>query len=186
MAARIWNDLWSRSLSRVFGDGIGADLAGRGSVYLLDEVRRSLRKEDERLTTVRLRPGESYTVIARPPATREERRLAARQRALRAREEHMTRPTRRQLTTARRLERAQRRLDRSRPGSRRHRRAATAEARLGGRFDRLTTPSKRLVRTRADLDSVTARLDRSREVRYEEARGHRRRIPRRRRTRVFE
>ncbi len=186
MAARIWTDLWARSLSRVFGDGIGAELAGRGSAYLLDEVRRSLAKEDERLTTVRLRPGESYTVIARPPATREERRLASRQRALRGREEHLTRPTRRQLGTARRLERTQRRLDRRRPGTRRYRRAARAEMALGKRFDRLTSPSKRLLRTRAELDTVTDRLDRSRERRFEEARRHRRRIPGRRRTRVFE
>ncbi len=161
----MWQSLWANALSRLFGDGLGADIAGRASVYLADEVRRSLDKEPERLTTVRLRPGESYTVIARPPATREERRLAAAKARLQARDDHLSRPTRRQLRTARKL--------RTPPNV-----AWTVAAPAGagtpgpsgpspsgpGPSTRSWRPRGARRRAHADLESVTRRLDDSRDA----------------------
>ena len=178
-------------LARVFGTGVAADLAARGAVYLADEARTALDRPDQRLARVRLRPGETYTVIARPPATRAERRLAARQRALRARERKVGRPTRRQLKAARRLERAQRRLDRVGPDSRRAARRARTEHARGATFDRVMRPTRRQAKVRAELDAVTAELDAARHVSFERARvrgrGRRRSADRRSsRVRVFD
>lgn len=173
-------------LSRVFGDGLAADVAGRGTVYLADEVRKALDHDDEALTTVRLRPGQSYTVIARPPATRRERRLAARQRSLQERDRRQRRPSRRQLRTAKRLEHTQRRLGRARPGGRRARRLQERELRRGERFDRLMRPTPKQVRTRAELDEVTGELDAARAATFARARAGLSATRRRRRVRVFE
>ena len=160
-------------LSRVFGDGLGADLAGRGTVYLADEVRKALDHEDERLGTVRLRPGESYTVIARPPATRRERKLAARQRALSERDRKASVPSRRQLRAARKLARTQRRLDRTKVGRRRHRRLEAKEAARGERFDRLMRPTQRQAKLHAELAAVKNELDSARAESFARARAHR-------------
>lgn len=173
-------------LSRLFGDGLAADVAGRGTVYLADEVRKAIDHDEEQLTQVRLRPGQSYTVIARPPATRRERRLAARQRGLRERDRRQRRPSRRQLRTARRLERTQHRLDRARPGGRRERKLLERERRTGERFDRLMRPTPRQARTRAELAEVTDELDRARSVSFAAARSKLSATRRRRRVRVYE
>jgi hypothetical protein len=182
----MWQSLWATALSRLFGDGLGADVAGRASVYLADEVRRSLDKEPERLTTVRLRPGESYTVIARPPATREERRLAAAKARLQARDDHLSRPTRRQVRTARKLRAAQRRLDRRSPGGRRYAKALRAESERARAFDKVMAPSRRQAQVHAELESVTRRLDDSRDASLHRARAGVKRRPRRERARVYD
>lgn len=169
----MWRTLWARLLSEVFGEGLGAELAGRGAVYLLDEARRALDREEERVTTARLRPGESITVVVRPPATAEERRLAATQRRLIERDRHLNRPSRAQLRAARRLQRAQRRLDRRHPGGRRHARAARREAELAARFDRVMAPTRRQLAVRRRLEEVTARLEASREASLERVRRER-------------
>lgn len=174
------------AISKLFGDGIGADIAGRGTVYLADEARKALAGEDERLTRVRLRAGESYTVIARPPATRRERKLAARQGDLKQRERRASRPGRRQFRAARRLERTQIKLDRARPGSRKELKLEAKERRRGERFDRVTTPTRRQAKLRGELHDVTERLDTERAESFAAAR-RRRRSDRRtgeRRTRV--
>ncbi len=173
-------------LSRVFGDGLGADLAGRGTVYLADEVRKALDHDEERLSTVRLRPGESYTVIARPPATRRERKLAARQRALSERDRKAARPTRRQLRAARRLARTQRRLERTKVGRRRHRRLEAAEAARGERFDQLMRPTSRQAKLHADLAAATGELDAARAESFARARAHRSSSRRRARVTVYD
>ena len=174
------------ALSKAFGDGFAADVAGRGVVYLADNVRESLDKDDEQLTHVRLRPGERYTVIARPPATRAERKLAARQRALAQRERRATRPTRKQLKAARKLSRSQRRLDRARPGSRKERKRLAVEHRRAVRFDAVTTPSRKQARLTAQLAQANAELDVARAASFERARQQRRRSPRRARTIVYD
>lgn len=183
----MWTWLWGRLLARAFGDGLGADIAGRGAAYLGREAKRAIDRDEVRLTRVRLRPGESYTVVARPPATRRERRLAARQRHLRERDERMTRPTRSQLRAARRLRAAQRRLDRRSPGTRRYERAARAEAERGERFDKVMRRTARHEKVRAELRSVTTELDASRDARYAEVHARRGRgRPRRTRVRVYD
>ena len=174
------------ALSRVFGDGFGADVAGRGVVYLADNVREALDKDDEQLTHVRLQPGERYTVIARPPATRSERKLAARQRALSDRERKATRPTRKQLKAARKLSRAQRRLDRARPGTRKERKRLAVEHRRAVRFDAVTTPTRKQARLTSQLVEANAELDLARAASFERARQHRRSSPRRKRTTVYD
>jgi hypothetical protein len=181
----MWRSIWARILSEVFGDGLGADLAGRGTVFLVDEVRKSLDREEERVTSVRLRPGESYSVLVRPPATPAERKLARTQRRLDERDRHLARPSRGQIRAARRLARAQRRLDRRRPGSARHRRARAREAELGARFDRVMRPTRRQVAVRRDLLDVTTRLDASRAANLAKVQRGRRRRPDRERAHVY-
>jgi hypothetical protein len=172
----------AQAVSKLFGDGFVADLAGRGTVYLADEVRKSINRDDEQITRVRLRPGEQYTVIARPRATRRERKLAGAQRGLQRRYQQLSRPSRSQLRTARGLARAQRKLAKTSPESRRYAARAARERELGLRFDRRMRPSKQLLKVATALDATTKELDTSRASSLEDARSARGR--RRRRTRV--
>lgn len=178
----IFKWLSATALSRLFGDGFTADLAGRGVVYLAGEARKAVDREDEEVTRVRLRAGERYTVIARPPATRAERKLAASQRGLQARYDKLTRPDRKQVRLARKLARAQRRLDRSTPGSRRYPKRLAKADELGLRFDRRMRPGKQLLKVATALTATTEALDASRAATLADARA--RSGLRRRRTRV--
>lgn len=166
-------DLRDFALRKVFGDGIHVALAEKGIDWLTEETRAAIRGEPESLEQVRLRPGDRYTVIARPPATRRERKLAERIEALEATEAKLSRTTKRQRSAARSLARAQRRLDRRRPGTPRHRRAAAAEARSARRFDEVMAPSKKLVKVRSELASLTRDLERSRAASLRAARAGR-------------
>lgn len=172
-------------LGRALGDGLGGELAARGTSFLADELRRSVSRQSEGLTSVRLRPGESYLVVARPRATRRERKLAAAQRALAERDQRLSRPTRAQVRSARSLRTVQRRLRRSRPGSRRARRLEALEARRGARFDEVIRPTRRQVEVRRQLQSVTSQLDASRAERFDAAAASRRPLRPGRRGRVF-
>lgn len=178
--------LSATALSKVFGDGLGADIAGRGVVYFADGVRSSLDKEDEQLTRVRLRPGESYTVIARPPATRQERKLAARQRGLDAAERRASRPTRKQLKAARRLSRSQRRVDRVRPDTRRGRKRLAVEQRRAVRFDAVIAPTRKQAKLTAQLAEANLLLDEARAASFAAARSGHRGRSRRTRTTVYD
>ncbi len=175
--------LLARLLGNLFGEGFGADLAGRGVVYLGDQARDALRKDEERVTLARLRPGETYTVVARPKPTRRERKLAAAQRGVEQRFDKASRPSRAQLRAGRRLERTQRRLDRSKEGTGRHARLVRKEQRRGDRFDRVMRPSRRQLRLAAELTTLTQQLGEERDRNFERARGTRRR---RTRTRVYD
>lgn len=167
--------LRDRTVRKVFGGGIQGSLAEKGIDWLVDETRSAIRGEPESLGAVKLQPGETYTVIARPPATRAERKLAVRVDALEAAERKLSRATKHQKRAARRLARAQRRLDRRKPGTPRYRRAATAEARLARRFDQVMAPSKKLTRVRSEMASATRELERSRAASLRTARGARKR-----------
>ncbi|MEI2698860.1 MAG: hypothetical protein V9E94_11105 [Microthrixaceae bacterium] len=173
-------------LARLFGDGLGADLAARGVVYLADGAMEAVERPEERLGAVRLRPGDTYTVIARPPATRRERRLAARQRALRDRDRRLRRPNRRQYRAARRLERTQIQMEKARPGGGRATRLGRREAARGARFDKLTTPTRRQRRVSDELSAVTVQLDAARSVSFERAAARRPRPRRRGRVHVYD
>lgn len=161
-----WTWLWAKLISKALGDGFAADLTGRASAYLVDEARKAVERDEIPVTKVRIRPGETYTVVARPAPTRQERKLAARQASLRETDRRLGRATRRQRRAARKLRSAQRRLDRRRPGTRRHARAAAREAVRGARFDRVTAPSRRQVEVRDRLDAVTVQLDGLRSERF--------------------
>jgi hypothetical protein len=137
--------------------------------WLAREARSAIDHEPERLTSVRLAPGETYTVIARPRPTRVERKLADRATALSRLDERMSRPSRPQLRAARRLRSAQRRLDRRRPGTRRRRRAAVLERAAGRRFDRVMAPSRRLERVRRDRALAEAELAVQRDASFAKA-----------------
>ena len=158
--------LRDRSLRSIFGAGMGATLADRGIDWLSDETRKAVAKEPVDLTRVTLRPGETYTVIARPPATRADRRLARTSRSLGEAERKLSAATPRQRRAARKLRSAQRHLDRTRKGTRRHRRAAAAEAEAARRFDKAMAPSAKLGRVRKDKARVDAVLDLRREARF--------------------
>lgn len=162
--------LSATALAKIFGDGFGADLAARGIVYLGDEVRDALDRDDLPVTTVKLQPGETYSVIARPAPTRRERKLASTDKAARARLHKASKPTRAQLRAARKLERAQKRLDRATPGSRRWRRRRAKERRLGERFDRLIAPSKKQSKRRQAAESAAAELRAERAANFDRAR----------------
>ncbi len=178
--------LLAKALSKIFGDGFAADLAGRGVVYLADGLRSSIQREDEALTKVRLRPGERYTVVARPPATRHERKLAAQQRSLAESYDRLTRPHRRQRRAARRLATAQRRLSRATPGTKRYERRRRAEGKLGLDFDRAMRPSRKQLKVATSLTSVTRELESSRAQSLEHARQHGGLRRRRTRVRVYD
>ena len=143
----------------LFGGGIGATLADRGIDWLTDESKKALALEPVEVTRATLRPGETYTVIARPPATRAERKLARASEGLGRAEERLGATTTRQRRAARKLRRAQRRLARRRPGSRRHRRAVETEARAAQHFDRVMAPSAKLRRVRSEKARVDAELE---------------------------
>jgi hypothetical protein len=162
----LWSWLWAKVLSSLLGDGFAADVTGRAAVYLAGEARKAVDRDEVPVSSVRLRPGESYTVVARPAPTRQERKLAKQKAALQAQERHLGRPTRRQRRSARKLRAAQRRLDRRKVGTRRHAAAAAREALRGERFDRLMTPSRRQVAVHEQLDRVTAELDELRAERF--------------------
>lgn len=153
------NWIMATVLSKLFGDGFGAELAGRGTAFLASEVGRAVRRDDERVTKVRLKPGETYTVIARPAPTRRERKLASEQSALLRSYQSLTRPSRSQVRLARKLARAQRRLDRTREGSRRFVKRSRIEEQLGTEFDRKMRPSKKELKVADRLDSVSRELD---------------------------
>ena len=182
----MWPVLWAKLLRELFGDGLGADVAARSTIYLVDEARKAVDREPERITGVRIQPGETYTVIARPPATRQERKLAAEQRRLQERDRAMARPGRKQLKSARRLKKAQRKLDRRRPGSRRYLRAAAAEEAAGARFDRVMRPSRKQAAVHTALQDTTSRLDDTRALSMDAAREKSGRGGRRSQTRVFD
>ena len=154
-----WTWLWAKLVSNAHGDGFEADLTGRASAYLVDEARKAVERDEVPVSKVRIRPGETYTVVARPAPTRRERKLAARQASLRDADRRMGRATRRQRHVARQLRSSQRRLDRRRPGTRRHAAAAAREAVRGARFDRVMAPSRKQVDVRDRLDAVTVELD---------------------------
>jgi hypothetical protein len=160
----------AQALSRLFGQGFAADLAGRGVVYLADGVRTSARHEPESVTLSRISPGETYTVIARPRPTRKERKLAASKRAVERRHERAAHPNRSQLRAAKRLAATQRRLDRARPGSRRSARLARRARRRGDRFDHVMRPTKRQLRLARELTAREAELNLERERNFEAAR----------------
>lgn len=171
---------------RVLGDGLTGELAARGIAYLGENVREAIDHPDERLTSVRLEPGDEFTVVARPPATRVERKLADRERRLRERRQKVDRPSRAQLRTARRLEKVQRRIDRRRPGSRRARRLVRRESRLAARFDRVMAPTKQQVKVHTALERVSSELAERRATSLAHARARRGRKGTRPRVTVYE
>ncbi len=171
---------------RVLGDGLMGELAGRGISYLGDNVREALRHADESVSSVRLEPGERYTVIARPAPTRAERKLSDRERTLREQHRRASRPSRAQLKAARRLARTQRRLDRTKPGSRRSRRLERRERRRGARFDRVMTPTKKQAKLSASLERTSAELAERRATSFAKARAGRTGGSRRPRVTVYD
>lgn len=168
-----WAWLWAMIVKKALGDGFGAEVAGRASVYLVDEARKAVDRDETPVSNVRLRPGESYTVVARPAPSKQERKLAKRKAALQSRERQMSAATRRQRRSARRLRSAQHQLDRRRTGTRRHAAAAAREAREGERFDRVMEPSRQLVAVRGELERVSTELDDVRSRRFAAARSKR-------------
>lgn len=158
------------AVERTVGGGFGAELADRGIDWLSKETREALDRSPQHVSSATLKPGETLTVVARPRASRRERKLAERARDLEKKERELSRATRRQRRSARRLRRAQRHLDSRRPGSRRWRRAAAAEAKLGRRFDAVTAPTKKLVGVRDELNRTVAELDALRTESFERAR----------------
>ncbi|MFM7509857.1 MAG: hypothetical protein ACKO5A_09960 [Actinomycetota bacterium] len=178
---RFLRQITQTAVTRVFGDGIGAELAGRGAGYLIEGLREARDRPSVPLTGARLRPGEAYLVVARPRPTRTERRLANKQRSLAAADAELSRPTRSQRRAARRLAKVQRRLDRARPTGRRFRRLAQREAVVGQRFDAAVAPSRRQRQVRSQLLEVSEALDTARASSFDRAQRERERSQRGRR-----
>lgn len=179
--------LAAKAFSQLYGDGFVADLAGRGTVLLGDGIREAIDRDPESLTSVRLKPGESYVVVARPPATRAERKAKRRRRKAKSQLDSVSHPTRRQLKSARRLSRTQRKLGRKRhPESRRGRRLQKREAEQAERFDRVTTPTKRQVLLRNRFEQADAELTAMEAASFDRARRGLRRRPRRGNTKWYD
>lgn len=177
--------LVDQGVRRIFGEGLEADLAHRGVEKLAKEAALVRNRRPERLTGIRLEPGETYKIVARPPATKAERRAAKRERAAFAKYRALTRPTRAQLKAATRLEKVQRKLARATPGTRRHAKALAAELALGARFDRVMALSPKQARATDEYHAARDELARLRDESFERARALRR--PRRGpRVRVYE
>lgn len=170
----------AKLLAQLFGEGFGADIAGRGVVYLADGARSALRKDEERLTRTRLRPGDTYTVVTRPRPTRRERKLATATRAVEQRYRHASRPSRSQFRAASKLSKTQRRLGQARPGSRRHARLERRERRRGDRFDHVMRPTRKQLKLARAVTALESQLAVERERNLATVRD----TGRRRRTRV--
>ena len=153
----------------IFGGGLSGDLAERGLGWLSTQTRSAIARQDQPVTKVRLRPGETYTVIARPKATKLERRLARKQAGFTAAEKKLSVPTRRQKSAARKLQRSQRQMSRRKMNSRRFRNARRRELRDGAKFDRLIAPSKKLLLVRSELSRTEKTLSAVRERNYRKA-----------------
>lgn len=150
----------------LFGGGMGATLADRGIDWLSEETKKAVAKEPLDLTRATLRPGDTYTVIARPPATRKERKLAKASAGLEAAESRLSAATNRQRRAARKLRSAQRHLAHRRAGTRRHRRAVASEGEAARRFDKAMAPSVKLRRVRSERARVDTELDLRREASF--------------------
>lgn len=144
-------------LQRIFGEGMGAAVAGAILSSALERFNETMNGEGERLDTTRLRAGETYTVSVRPPYTRQERKLRKARGKVAAAYAKETAPRRRARKVARRYEKAQRRVERATPGTPRwERRAAKANA-LVDRYEALTPTSKKARR----LEIALGGLDRA-------------------------
>ncbi|MEI7887778.1 MAG: hypothetical protein WCJ04_10320 [Actinomycetes bacterium] len=176
------SQLWESLLSRVFGEGMVSGIAVRGTEFLGTEITKAIHQEDQEVTRVRLRAGERYTVVARPPATRRERKLAKSQRGLDRRFAAITRPKKSQLRAARKLSRVQRRMGTTPPATKRGLKRARKEAALGRRFDQKMRPSKQQLKVARELTATTQQLESSRAISLQLAR--RKNRIRRRRTKV--
>ncbi len=181
-----WSWLWAKAISKALGDGFGADVAGRASAYLVDEARKAVDRDEIPVSHVRLRPGESYTVVARPAPTRSERKLARRKKALQAQERQLGAPTRRQRRLARKLRASQRRVDHRRVGTRRHAAAVATEAVRGARFDAAMEPTRKQTAVRDELRKVSDELDAVRGSRFAAVREKRRIAGRREQVQVYD
>lgn len=155
-------NLRSALMAAIFGSGLAREVGDRGLTWLSRETRDAIARDDQPLTKARLKPGESYTVLARPKPTRSERRLARTVAALTEAEAKLSVATRKQKRVARRLARSQRRLARRKPGTRRYARAAAEERSLGRRFDRVMAPKPKLRTLRSSLVITEAQLARER------------------------
>lgn len=140
-------------LQRVFGEGIGAAVAGAILSSALERFNDMVNGA-ERYDSTRLRPGETYTVSVRPPYSHRERKLRRARAKVAAQYAKATAPGRRARRVARKYATAQRRVDRTAPGSARwERRAGKANA-LVDRYEALTPLSKKARRLRSALDGL--------------------------------
>ncbi len=140
-------------LQRVFGEGIGAAVAGAILSSALERFNETMNG-GERLDTTRLRPGESYTVSVRPPYSHKERKLRRARAKVAAQHAKATAPSRRARRVARKYAAAQRRVDRTAAGSPRWERRARKANALVDRYEALTPLSKRAQRLQNALDAL--------------------------------
>lgn len=151
-----------RLIRWVYGDGFAALVAAAATDRALAAARASLRKEPETLDVSRLRPGETYEVVARPAPGRRLRAREARLAAVADRLERAERPSRRHRRAERRLARAESRLASAAPGTRRHRRAAAERDEQARRVARLAAPDARTRRLRRRHERLEADVARRR------------------------
>ena len=143
-------------LQRVFGEGIGAAMAGAVLSSALERFHEAMNG-GEQLDATRLRPGETYTVSVRPPYSHRERKLRKAKAKVVAAHAKETEPSRRARRVARKYASAQRRVDHAAPGTARWDRRARKANALVDRYEALTPRSKRARR----LENVIDVLDRS-------------------------
>ena len=171
----------TRVIARLYGEGIGASVAGVVSDRAITALQQSLRREPELLDVSTLVPGERYVISTRPAPDRKERKLDKRAQVARKRLDRAVALSRRERQVVTGLAEARRIAASASPGSRRARKAEAAIAVLEPKVAKVTatTPRRRALQLHAD--EAVARLERHREARLVKAR---RRAPRPR-ERVF-
>ena len=171
----------SRVIAELYGDGIGATIAGAVADRTIHALKQSFRNEPELLDVSTLVPGERYVITTRPAPDRKERKLEKRAIATRKRLDRATALSRKDRRAVRELAAAREAVVSAAPGSRRERRAARAVVVLTPKVHRATTSTPRSRSLQRSADDAAARLERHRESRLAKAR---RRAPRPR-ERVF-
>lgn len=140
-------------LQRVFGEGIGAAVAGAILSSAIERFNETVNGS-ERYDSSRLRPGETYTVSVRPPYSQKERKLRRARAKVATQHAKATAPSRRARRVARKYAVAQRRVDRAPAGSPRWERRARKANALVDRYEALTPLSKRARRLQSALDGL--------------------------------
>lgn len=151
--------LAERGLRRFLGDSSSAWVATTLLTWTAGRLGEAFRDRPETVARLDLRPGERFSVSARPALTRRERKLLDEREELARRVDRALRPRRRQRRVAKELRAAERRLARRRSGSRRHRKASVEVSALSDELERVSRPRRGARGLQKRLDLLDRELD---------------------------
>lgn len=151
-----------KALQRIFGEGPSAAMGAAILSSVLHRVSSAVTSDTERLDTAHLRPGEKYTVMTRPPYSREERKARARRDKLAASYASATKPSRAARKIAKKHASAQRKVDRTDPKSPKWDARAAEANRFVDRYEAATAPSAKAKRIAKSLAEAEIAVDAAR------------------------